>query len=472
MRVNKKRKSSEESIVSALDNDFQTALLSIIDNQVPLARQNGIAVAFSGGLDSSVLLHLLVKFGAQNNVAIHAFHVNHGLSINAMDWQLFCKSTAEQYGVLFQAKQIIIDTQSGEGIEASARSQRYFALGRLATDAGVPLLLTAHHQDDQAETLLLQLLRGAGSAGLSGMSDFNFAPDLLGSSSIVIARPLLTQSKATLHSYAQKLGIRFVEDESNTDIKYARNALRSQLMPVLASIAPGYAERLSRSAKHNQSALRLLQDLAEIDMQTCYVSNALQVAPMRKLSVERIDNLLRYWIAGLNIRMPSAARLAEIRHQIFSARDDAKISVHHEQVIFHRYQGKIFAETVALFQPDRPDQPKKFIWQGESFIKFPEFGGILYFDPANEGVEANWLRAQPLLLRRRLGGEKMRLGKNRPSREMKKHFQNFKIPFWMRDQLPYVLVDDNILFAAGVGVNGAFYAENGEKLIQLRWQTD
>jgi tRNA(Ile)-lysidine synthase len=469
LRVNKSRKSSEESVISVLENDFHAALLSIVENQVPLARQSGIAVAYSGGLDSSVLLHLLAKFGAQNNITIHAFHINHGLSINATDWQLFCASTAGQYGVPFQVKQVVVDTQNGEGIEASARSQRYLALGQLATDANVPLLLTAHHQDDQAETLLLQLLRGAGPAGLSGMSDFNLAPDLLGSPHIVIARPLLMQSKVALHSYAQKFGIQFVEDESNTDIKYTRNALRSLVMPALASIAPGYAERLSRSARHAQSALRLLQDLAEIDMQACYFSNALQVEPMRNLSVERIDNLLRYWIAEMNIRMPSVARLAEIRHQIFSARDDAKISVHHEQVIFHRYQGKIFAEMVVSSQSD---QPKKFIWQGESAIKFSEFGGTLYFELANNGVEANWLRAQSFLLRRRLGGEKMRLGKNRPSREMKKHFQHLKIPFWMRDQLPYVLVGDNILFAAGVGVNGDFYSENDENLIQLRWQAD
>lgn len=469
MRVNKRRKSSEESVVSVLEDDFHAVLLSVIENQVPLARQKGIAVAYSGGLDSSVLLHLLAKFGAQNNVAIHAFHVNHGLSINAMDWQLFCKSMAEQYGVSFQVKQIVVDTQSGEGIEASARSQRYLALGQLATDAGIPLLLTAHHQDDQAETVLLQLLRGAGAAGLSGMSDFNFAPDLLGSSSIIIARPLLIQSKTTLHRYAREFGIRFVEDESNADIRYTRNALRNKVMPALASIAPGYAERLSRSARHAQAAQGLLQDLAEIDMRTCYVSNVLQVELMRKLSVARIDNLLRYWIAGMNIRMPSAARLAEIRHQIFSARDDAKISVHHEQVIFHRYQGKIFAETIALSQPD---QPKEFIWQGESSITFPEFGGTLFFDPAEDGVDANWLLAQSLVLRRRTGGEKMRLGKNRPSREMKKHFQNFKIPFWMRDQLPYVLVGDNILFAAGIGVNGDFYAENSGKKIRLRWHID
>lgn len=467
MRVNQDGSLSEASATGALQQDFCATLLSIIDNHAPEARQHGIAVAYSGGLDSSVLLDLASRFGARHQITIHACHVNHGLSVNADAWQQICASVAQQSGAIFHTQSVSVDTKSGAGTEASARIQRYLALGQLCAARHIPLLLTAHHQDDQAETVLMQLLRGAGLAGLSGMSECNHAQSLLGFPDIVIARPLLTRSKKILTNYARSIGIQFVDDESNTDIRFARNALRHQVMPVLDSLIPGYAERITRSAKHAQSASRLLQDLAEIDMQRCYFSDALQIDPMRTLSIERIDNLLRHWMFTLNIRMPSAARLSEIRHQILSARDDARVSIHHEQVIFHRYQSKIFVEAVKILNVDESVQ---FVWQGEASIKFPAFDGTLYVEPAQHGLDPSWLRSQRLSLRWRQGGEKMRLGKNRPSRDMKKHFQTLKIPFWMRERLPYVLIGDQVLFAAGVGINGDFMGENDKESVQLRWQ--
>lgn len=500
MKMAQTEMSTSDQFAILLEQSFHAALSAMLSElgdalnrqmNRPLARQLnrqshqsnqlaqfGIAVAYSGGLDSSVLLHLAAQFAHLQQIPIYAFHINHGLSPHAQDWQQFCFNTAAQLGVHFQSKSVQVKTDSGDGIEASARKSRYLALGGLCAEANIPLLLTAHHQDDQAETVLLQLMRGSGVAGLSGMSPHYFAPGLLGHDGIAIGRPLLGRAKNTLIRYAQQHSIAFVDDESNSNTQFARNGLRHQVMPMLAAISPDYAERLARTARHAQSTVRLLTELAQLDLAHCQHDAELSVEKMRQLSSERVDNLLRYWIGKQGVRMPSTARLAEMRQQLFSLRDDARISVQHERILIHRYQGKVFAEPIGQRDANEMIQ---FAWRGEASLKFPSFGGVLYFERAKEGeggVSAVWLLQQALTLRWRQGGERLRLAKNRPSREIKKHFQSLHIPFWQREQLPFVMRQQDVLFAAGVGMNAEFYSDPlepekaQEDLIRLAWHAD
>lgn len=454
---------------SVFEKDFSNTLTAIIADQIKGNIQNGIAVAYSGGLDSSVLLKLTVDFARERTLPVFAFHIHHGLSPNADHWLAHCKTVSEQSGAKFSAIKVNIAETKKSGVEATARTERYSALGRLCSENQLPLILAAHHQDDQAETVLLQLLRGSGVAGLSGMDLFNYAPTLLGSSEILLARPLLHQSKQALIKYAEKNGIHHVEDESNSDSRFTRNAFRHHVMPEMLKISPAYAELITRSAQHAQSSQRLLGELAKLDLEKYLSDGSLDIALMRELSLERIDNLLRFWLSSLGVRMPSTARLTEIRSQLFEARHDAKITIKHDGLEIHRFQKKVYVSNQILEESEAV-KLVEFIWQGESSIYFPQFDGRLFFDASSYGVDANWLLGRKLSLRSRHGGERLKLAANRPTRDLKSHFQSLKIPFWQRQSLPILCADGNLLHASLIGTDASFCHEGSSGLINFRWQ--
>lgn len=454
---------------SLLEKYFSSALSAIIEDQVKANIHKGIAVAYSGGLDSSVLLKLTVNFASVRMLPVFAFHIHHGLSPNANQWLSHCKNVSEQAGANFSSIKInIVETKKG-GVEAKARIERYNALGRLCLERQLPLILTAHHQDDQAETVLLQLLRGSGVAGLSGMDLFNYAPTLLGHSETLLARPLLHQSKLVLKKYAEAHEIHHIEDESNSDTRFIRNAVRSQVMPEMLKISSAFPELIARSAQHAQSAQGLLVELAKLDLIKCQLDGWLDITLMRELGYDRIDNLLRFWLSTLNVRMPSTARLTEMRSQLFEARYDAKITIKHDGLDIHRYQNKIHASNQIKIE-NESNKSIEFIWTGESSIYFPQFGGRLFFDKSSYGVDTNWLKQQNLSLRNRHGGERLKLAANRPTRDLKSHFQTLKIPFWQRQSLPVLCTDGNLLHASLVGTDASFCQEGSLDSINFRWQ--
>ena len=187
------------------------------------ATPSKLAVAYSGGLDSAVLLHLCAAYAREHGITLRAFHVHHGISPNADDWLAHCRQQCVELDVAFEAAYVQLNEANADGVEAAARQLRYHALGEMCQRHQVDVVLTAHHQDDQAETILLQLLRGAGVAGLCGMQQWHAAPGLLRSQTLLLARPLLDCSRAELEQMAAQLGVQHIEDESNSDIRYARN---------------------------------------------------------------------------------------------------------------------------------------------------------------------------------------------------------------------------------------------------------
>jgi tRNA(Ile)-lysidine synthase len=288
-----------------------------------------IAIAYSGGLDSSALLHLAHAQG----LPLVALHVHHGLSPNADAWLDHCQRRCAALGIAFAARQVTV-AKGKSGVEAAARKLRYRALGELCREHGATLMLTAHHLDDQAETVLLQLLRGSGTAGLSGMDAANAAPDLLGNPDLLMARPLLNASREELEAYCREHGIAHIDDESNSDHRYARNALRHQVMPALAQAFPGFQQRFARSAAHAQSAQRLLNELAAQDLAACLQGDAVDLGVMRTFSRDRIYNMLRHWFHTRQLAMPSTAWLVEMVTQLIEARDDAQLLVTHPELLF------------------------------------------------------------------------------------------------------------------------------------------
>lgn len=434
-----------------------------------------IAVALSGGLDSSALLHLAHAYAQQHELTLCAFHIHHGLSPNADAWLAHCERECGALGVSFEARRIQLQDQKKSGTEAAARKARYAALGALCREHHVQLLLTAHHLDDQAETVLLQLLRGSGPAGLSGMDAANTAAGLLQNDQLVMARPLLHAARKQLEAYAAQHGIQHIHDESNDDPRYARNALRQQVMPALEQHFPGFQERFARSAQHAQSATRLLAELAEQDLAATLDGDCLDISKLRALSEDRSYNLLRHWFATRGLSMPSTAWLSEMLTQLLEAKYDAQLLVTHPECHVRRYRDRLhltpkLEELEGTREDQFDDKPgTQFVWNGESQLAFPAYGGILHFEPAEEGMEAEWLRAQPLLIEFRRGGERLKPAANRSTRPLKYHYQALNIPAWERGRLPVVKNSKELLFAAGVGMD-CHNVSSGPGRIALRWQ--
>jgi len=425
------------------------------------------------------LLHLASSWCREHGIALHVFHVHHGLSPHADAWLAHVESAAGALGAGVDQRRVTVE-KGASGIEAAARKLRYRALGEMCRDHGVGLLLTAHHLDDQAETVLLQLLRGSGPAGLSGMDAANSAPELLGNPDLVMARPLLPLARAALEAYAAGHGLAWVEDESNLDPRYARNALRHTVMPALAQAFPGFQARFARSAAHAQSAQRLLDELAEQDLAASLVDGAVDVARLRTMSLDRAYNMLRHWFRRQGLAMPSTAWLTEMVTQLVEARHDAQLLVTHPACHIRRHRDRLYitpklADLAGMRDPDDEgiiDKPgESFRWNGEAVLAFPAYGGVLHFEAADSGFDAAWLRAQPLLIDFRKGGERLKLAANRPTRGLKAHYQAADVPAWERARLPIVSSKSALLYAAGLGMDCQHVGRGEEGRIALRWES-
>jgi tRNA(Ile)-lysidine synthase len=434
------------------------------------AQSISVAVAYSGGLDSAVLLHLVCQYAATRPMHVHAFHVHHGLSPNADAWMAHCEKSAGCYQVQFDAAKVNVAGIEEHGVEQAARMARYQSLGQLCRNHGTRVLLTAHHEDDQAETVMLQLMRGAGLPGLSGMALCQDDHALLGPG-IFLGRPLLEITRKELESLACGQAIQFVLDESNADPVYKRNALRHEVFPVLEKHFPAFSALMARSASHAQTAQALLENLACIDLAACKEddeANALDLERLGRLSNDRINNLLRYWLRTSGIQFPSSSRMAEIREQIFQAADDK-----HPVFDFDRVQlskiGSRLEITPNLGLP--PAEDVVLQWHGEQEIKVPQWQGKLILKHSQHaGVDPEKLRSHALVLRSRRGSERLKIVHNRPSKSLKNLFQESSMPAWQRKWLPILFSGNDLLFVAGLGMDIRHAAtQNG---IEIEWRPD
>lgn len=267
-------------------------------------------VGLSGGCDSVVLLHLLSRLGL--GARLRAVHVHHGLSPYADAWAQFCLDFSARLGIDCQVQRVQVRRNTAQGLEAEARHARYAAF----MAAGVTQLCLAHHQDDQAETVLFNLLRGSGVAGASGMQAVRTL------ASLQRLRPLLDVPRGALLAYAEAHGLDWVEDESNADRRYSRNFLRHAVFPVLTERFPAASAKLAQAAEHFAEAADLLDELARQDWQAAADGDALRLSVLRTLSVPRLKHLLRHRLAVLGWHAPVAARLDEFARQIMTAAPD------------------------------------------------------------------------------------------------------------------------------------------------------
>lgn len=420
-----------------------------------LSRDASLVVGLSGGLDSVVLFHLVRACQPTLGFRFSCVHVHHGLSAGAEQWAEFCRTLCAEHDVPFDLQRVDVARDDPAGIEAAARAARRRVFATIEADA----LLTAHHQDDQAETLLLQLLRGAGPKGLAAMATWHHPPGWKAAQ----LRPLLGVTRADIRAYAEQHRLRWVEDESNLDSRHRRNALRNELLPQLARHFPGYAGTLARAAALQGEAAELLDDLASIDAAAAVSDGGLDCLALARLSPVRQRNLLRHFIATQGYRLPNERRLAQGLQQLLNAGRDAQVCVNLGEVELHRFRGQ--ARLVAHAAEGSSDAIE---WHGEAQLDLPWLAQPLCFSAATgTGVKREWLEAGAVEVRKRQGGERLRPVSGGPHRSLKNLLQEAAIPPWQRDTLPLLWCGGKLAWAAGVGYDADCLAEPGEAGIIL-----
>jgi tRNA(Ile)-lysidine synthase len=427
-----------------------------------------IAVGLSGGMDSVVLLHLLAELAPRHAWKLSAVHVHHGISPHADDWAAFCGRLCETHGVPFSVEHVDIKPVRHMGVEAAARHLRHAVLARQSAD----FVALAHHQDDQAETLLLQLLRGAGVRGLAAMAAVGRPPVPHGEGGRLptLLRPLLGVSRAELAAFAAAQGLKWVEDESNSDESYPRNFLRHNIIPALNQRLPGSGAALARSAGHLAEADALLDVLAEQDAaaerdgERAFDGETLAVARLAELERARAKNLLRWFLRQRDALMPDASRLDEMLRQMVTARQDAQIRIEWGEWALRRYRGRVHVCP----RETEPDAALVVLWAGEPALAWP--GGVVRFLPASgEGVSAEKLAGTSVTIRARHGEETLRPDSARPERSLRDLFQAQGVPPWRRAGWPLLYCGDRLVAVPGIAVDSDWRASAGLPGLVLRW---
>ncbi|PCO04623.1 tRNA lysidine(34) synthetase TilS [Microbulbifer flavimaris] len=379
-------------------------------------------MALSGGLDSTVLLHLLSAEGEP----VSAVHVHHGLSPNADEWADHCAELADSLGIPLVTRQVVVEASAG--LEAAARDARYGVFDQLL-EPGDQLLL-AHHGDDQVETFFLRLLRGAGPQGLSGMRSCRS----LGRGTLL--RPLLNVARSELESYAREHELSWVEDESNRDLRFDRNYLRTRVLPLLSDRWP-LRHRVQRAARNLEESAVLLRELAKSDLSDCRrrperLGESIALELFLALRPERQRNLLRSWAESLGGAWPSALQLAELDQQLASAEADRQPAVPLGRMVARRFRDRLF------LTPALPELPGSFsvMWDGQSVLQLAGRGCL--------GRLPDWPAALYRVTFRR-GGERARPLERQHSQTLKKLMQEYGLEPWLRDRVPLIFEGERLL---------------------------
>jgi tRNA(Ile)-lysidine synthase len=398
-------------------------------------------IALSGGLDSTVLTDALARTRQEHGRKLCAVHVDHHLHADSAAWSEHCCQLAGRRGIEFIAEDAEINATAGSGLEAAAREARYSALSKHIGPND--WLLSAHHRDDQAETLLLNLLRGSGPAGLAGIGVLNrFAQGWL-------ARPLIDVSRAELEAYAADTGLDWVEDPANQDQGFDRNYLRHSVLPVLAKRWREAGARLARSAELAGESSQLLDELAQLDLAAIGERPArIDIGGLLSLSPARQRNLLRHALRRSGLPLPGAARLEAVTEQLVTAREDAQPLVSWPGAAVRRFRGMLY--LLPDFLPPVPSEDM-VLRVDEPLDLGPGMGTLSLSRPEAVGLSPDTV-AQGLTVRYRAGGEALRPYRLGQTKKLKKLLQEQGIVPWMRDRVPLVYAGDRLVAVADLWI--------------------
>lgn len=437
--------------------------------RVPARRGDVAVVALSGGRDSMALLDVAARFSATRASGIRrllAVHVHHGLSPHADAWLAHCERECAARNVPLVARHVQVKRR-GRGLEAAAREVRYAALGEAAREAGARIVLTAHHREDRIETFLIQWLRGAGVDGLAA-----FPPARAFGDDLLLLRPFIDVARADIDGYVAAHQVAYIEDESNDEPALLRNALRADVLPRLDALRPGFRAAAARSVDLVAEAAEALRSTAAGDL-----AAVLDGAPDGMVWLDRIFALpparqtavVRAWLDAAGAEPPGRARLLELLEQARTARSDSRMLVRVGDREVRRYRGLLLLRPADAESHD----VQSFRWQGEEEIGVPGWGGALRFSPVlhAEGFDPAWLRAAPLEVRPRGGGERFKPHPTRPSKTLKRLFQDAGIPEFERARLPLVWRKGALIYVAGLGADVRMTDRDGERIV-IDWQPD
>ncbi len=423
-----------------------------------------VAVAVSGGIDSTALLHCCVTAAAELGVQVHALHVNHGLQARADDWQRHVAAQCRRWAarglpVSFHAWRIESQPARGDSVEAWARHERYAALARMATEQSCSLVLLAQHRGDQAETVLLQALRGAGPAGLSAM------PKSIERQGLVWARPWLDLPRQAIAAYAHRHRLSHVDDPSNAHTRFARNRLRHDVLPVLSAGFPDAEAALLSVARRAQEAAELQREIAEIDVLQVVVAGRLMVAPWRVLSPARRRNVLRTWLAQ---QVPDGAPETLADRLLFElpASRAGQWPLAGGELRLHA--GGLALLPVHPVKGDAPVESRTMDISRPVTYEVPGWPGRLVVRRSKQGGVATTL-LRDVCIRSRAAGDDFQFEPDAIPRSLKKQFQSRQVPRWCRDG-PVLSCDGRIVFVAGLGVDARCRAPTGAEQRSIEWQ--
>ena len=418
-------------------------LLAIVRDALgdTLSAGSHICVGLSGGLDSVVLLHVLAQLRAEATFELSAIHVHHGLSVNADGWASFCEDLCSQWGVACEVVRLQLPEASGKGIERLAREARYEAFTAVSGD----MICLAHHRNDCAETLLLNLFRGAGPIGLAGLP----AQRMLGRK--LLTRPFITTSRSDIQAWASAHQLHWIEDESNADVRFRRNFIRHRVLPVIAEAFPGVTDVLSRTAAHLGEQAELLNRLAELEAHACRDSEGcLSVAQLQQLPEPAVRNILRHALFKAGLQIPGASRLTTFSTQLMSARADSEVLVRMGAVGLHVWRDQIWVDRAM----NLPVPPASDI--GSVSSAWPD--GTLTIHDLTDGQD---IRVQPL-------GHGQRFQPAGRCRDAVSELLRAQgVPPWVRPRLPCLWLRDRLAWVAGLGC--AEEAASVRNIGRIRW---
>ncbi len=438
------------------------ALLSQLQ-QFPHARR--YLVAYSGGVDSHVLLYRMVSLWSglpeDSRPALQVVHINHQLQAESANWAEHCRQQCRQLGLSLLVESVDVVGQRGSGPEDAARRARYRLFESLleAND----LLLMGHQLDDQVETLLVRLLRGAGNRGLAAMPQHRS----LGRGSLL--RPLLETSRQSIEDYAQQQGLQWVEDPSNNSDRYDRNYLRQQVLPQLQQRWPAYRETMARSAALSQETVTLNKELAELDFHALGLSIesvSLPIPALQELSTARLKNLLRYWLQQRGLALPSAGQLQVVLDEVIAARPDATPLLQWPGVELRRFRDEVYAAApLPVF-----DAGSHYQWKiedsGDSRLCMVGAGELLARRVPGRGLKT----ASTFDVQFRRGGERCQPVGRSASQSLKKLFQEYAVPVWLRDRVPLIYCAEKLVAVGDLWVCESHQATPEEEGLAISWR--
>ncbi len=448
-----------------------------------------LVIAYSGGIDSQVLLDAvsqLIRLKKITNRVI-ACHVNHGLSTNADDWEAFAIKECAQRSIELITTSVVIDQTRRDSIEAKAREARYNVLSTLVSSPAV--ILTGHHKDDQAETFLLALKRGAGVKGLGGIR----AISSLGHHTLV--RPLLDITRADIHTYATQHELSWIEDESNNDTHYDRNYVRNEIIPQLSTRWPSVVNTICRSAEHCQQSQELLDELAELDLNRCQQSlpyNAINVTVAAQLSKARLNNVFRYFLSLHQCLMPSTRHLAQIGQQMHAGHDQTPEILLGDKVL-RRFNHALYLtenftdvthfEHIIDINSLNGLLASKETFQGQS-ITLPDGLGRLVIMSASLSTTPEMIDNQALVTEHMVSlphdAQQLRItfSHDNPKvlpeyrshhRSLKKVLQELHIAPWLRKRIPFIFIDDELALITGHAICQPFVPQHDANILRVFW---